>query len=174
VDDIGARVFHGETPMQKKGRLIRVDGPGRFKIVLENLLFPNGLVISPDGQMLYLAETLAGRVVQCRISPEGDLSEPRPFVKLTADGMTGDRAGGVWACCPIGDEGVLRYDSAGRLTAKVATPGGHPVACALAGAKQDDLWIVGFETLPVGANLFEAMRKGETKGVLWHIKVSIP
>ncbi|MGC1677700.1 MAG: SMP-30/gluconolactonase/LRE family protein, partial [Candidatus Binataceae bacterium] len=171
VDDIGARVFHGETPAQKKGRLIRVDGPGRFKVVLENLLFPNGLVISPDGQMLYLAETMTGRIVQCRISIDGDLSEPRPFVGLTTDGMTGDRAGGVWACCPIGDEGVLRYDSAGRLTARVATPGGQPVACALAGAEQDELWIVGFKTLPAGANLFDAMRNCETKGILWRAKI---
>ncbi|MGH7779207.1 MAG: FAD-dependent monooxygenase [Candidatus Binataceae bacterium] len=174
IDDIGSRVFHGETPEQNKGRLIRVDGPGRFNVVLENLLFPNGLVISPDGQMLYLAETMRGRIVQCRISPEGDLSEPRPFVKLITDGMTGDRAGGIWACCPVGDEGVLRYDSAGRLTANVATPGGHPVACALAGAAQDELWIVGFETLADGVNLFEAMRKGATSGVLWRAQVDIP
>ena len=172
VDDIGPRVFHGETPAQKKGRLIRVDGPGRFKVVLENLLFPNGLVISPDGQMLYLAETMTGRIVQCRISRDGDLSEPRPFVGLTTDGMTGDRAGGVWACCPVGDEGVRRYDSAGRLTARVATPGGQPVACALAGAEQGELWMVGFETLAAGVNLFDAMRNGETKGILWRAKVA--
>jgi 2-polyprenyl-6-methoxyphenol hydroxylase-like FAD-dependent oxidoreductase/sugar lactone lactonase YvrE len=172
VDDIGARVFHGEAPAQKKGRLIRVDGPGRFKVVLKDLLFPNGLVISPDGQMLYLAETMLGRIAQCRISPEGDLSEPRPFVELTGDGMTGDHAGGVWACCPVSDEGVLRYDSAGRLTARVVTPGGQPVACALAGADQDELWIVGFETLTAGANLFDAMRTGETKGILWRAKVA--
>ena len=174
VDDIGSRVFHGETPVQKKGRLIRVDGPGQFKIVLENLLFPNGLVISPDGEMLYLAESLAARIVQCRISANGDLSDPRPFVKLTADGMTGDRAGGVWVCGPFSDDGVLRYDSAGRLTARVATPGGQPVACALAVDEQDELWIVGFETLPAGANLFDAMRKGETKGVLWRARIAPP
>ena len=86
--------------------------------------------------------------------------------------MAGDRAGGIWACCPVGEEGVLRYDSAGHLTARVTTPGGHPVACALTGAQQDELWIVGFETLPAGANLFDAMRKGETKGVLWRAKVA--
>lgn len=122
--------------------------------------------------MLYLAETMRGRVVQCRISLDGDLSEPRPFVRLTTDGMTGDRAGGVWACCPVGGEGVLRYDSAGRLTARVVTPAGQPVACALAGADQDELWIVGFETLTAGANLFDAMRTGETRGILWRAKVA--
>ena len=174
VDDIGARVFHGESPTQKTGRLIRVDRPGHFKVVLENLMFPNGLVISPDGQMLYLAESMTGKVVQCRISRDGDLGEPRPFVNLTTDGMTGDRAGGVWACCPVGEEGVLRYDSAGHLTARVATPGGNPVACALAGAARDELWIVGFETLAEGANLFDAMRKRETRGVLWRAKVAAP
>ena len=165
VGDTGVRVLHGEPLEARTGRLIRVDGPGHHEVVLDDLAFPNGLVVSPDGHMLYIAQSGRRVVVQCRIASDGSLSTPRPFVAQLADGMTGDRAGGVWVCDPRHHE-VARYDSAGRTTARVIIDGGQPIACAL-DAAEEHLYIVGIEDLPAGVSLFEAMAAAQTRSILW-------
>jgi sugar lactone lactonase YvrE len=100
---------------------------------------------------------------------DGSLSTPRPFVTQFADGMTGDRAGGVWICDPRHGE-VVRYDSAGRMTTRVAIDNGQPIACALADAEAT-LYIVGIERLAPGVNLFKAMTAGETRSALWRARL---
>lgn len=168
VDDVGTRVLHGEPVRPASGRLIRVDGPGDARVEIEGLSFPNGLVISNDGQMLYLAQSGTRTVNQCRINADGSLGALRPFVSQLSDGMAGDASDGVWICVPETDGGVLRYDGAGHLTDRVVIDGGTPVSCTFDTAS-DTLYIVGIESLPEGTNFFTEMSTKRTKGRLWHV-----
>ena len=60
VDDVGARVLHGEKP--RPGRLIYVAPDRTLQSVAEGLACANGVVISPDGARPYLAETMISAI----------------------------------------------------------------------------------------------------------------
>ena len=87
VGDTGVRVLHGERFDARLGRLLRVDGPGQVEVALEGLSFPNGMVVTPDGQVLILGLSGTGRIVQCRIrAGDGALGPLRPFAAQLPDG----------------------------------------------------------------------------------------
>ena len=166
VGDTGVRVLHGEPFDARFGRLLRVDGPGLAEVAMDGLSFPNGMVVTPDGQVLVLGLSGTGRIVQCRIrSSDGALGPLRPFASQLPDGLAIDGAGGVWACHPGRGE-VTRYDGGGRPTDVVRIPDGRAIACAVA-PSGEALYVVGIRPLPRGADLFAAMVERRTRGVLW-------
>jgi 2-polyprenyl-6-methoxyphenol hydroxylase-like FAD-dependent oxidoreductase/sugar lactone lactonase YvrE len=165
VGDVGAKVLQGEAPRQ--GRLIRVEPDGQARVVQEGLHFPNGMVITQDGNTLLLAETMKQCVLQLRIEPDGSLGSPRPYIEFSdeeggPDGMTIARDGSIWVCLPK-RRAVQRYDGAGHLTARVETPPGMPIACALS-ADDGTLYIVGADGLPPGTSIFQAIAERRTRG----------
>jgi sugar lactone lactonase YvrE len=166
VGDTGARVLHGEPFTARLGRLLRVDGPGRAEVALDGLAFPNGMVVTPDGQMLILGLSGTGRIVQCRIhSRDGSLGPLRPFATQLPDGLAIDASGGVWACHPGRGE-VTRYDPGGRRTGRVRIPDGRAIACAL-DPSSSTLFVTGIRPLAPGDDLFAAIAERRTRGVLW-------
>ncbi len=78
--------------------LITPDGESRR--VAENLAFPNGMAITPDGKTLICAESFNGNLTAYDIAANGDLENPRLWAKLDgqgADGICMDAEGCVWA-----------------------------------------------------------------------------
>jgi sugar lactone lactonase YvrE len=136
------------------------------------LSFPNGLAISPDGQMLILVQSGWATVEQCRIAANGALGALRPFARQLGDGLAVEPDGGLWVCDPGGGRGVARYDRAGRLTARVVVDQADTIACAVDPDNQV-LYIVGIERLARGADLFEEMAAGRTRGVLWKADLAV-
>lgn len=69
--------------------------PDRRKIVrvIDDLKQPNGIIGTPDGKLLYVADIGAGRTYAYRIQPDGTLADKRLFCKLGSDGMTIDSEG---------------------------------------------------------------------------------
>jgi hypothetical protein len=55
--------------------LVRVDPDGSMSVVAEDLVFPNGSVITPDGGTLIVAETFGGRFSVFGIAEDGSLGE---------------------------------------------------------------------------------------------------
>src|ERR1700730_15547481 len=98
VDDagrayIGCQAFSG-------GAIIRLDADDTATVVAEDLDFPNGMVITPDGATLIVAESTGRRLTAFTIGDDGGLGGRRIF----ADGLDGppdgialDAEGGVWA-----------------------------------------------------------------------------
>lgn len=170
VDDTGARVLEGEAPAA--GRLILVDTDRQARVVVENLLFPNGLVLSQDEKHLYLVESFALRMQRISVESDGSLGQPEPFVDLspgTGDGIASTRDGGTWVCGPMFSKVVTRYDSEGNVTAVVRHDAWEPIACAVGGEDNKTLYIVGTDELPEGKDHFKAMDAGETVGRLWQV-----
>ena len=60
-----------EPPGAPRTRLIRVDPDGSAHVATDDLYFPNGTVITPDGRTLIVAETLAGRLTAFDIDGDG-------------------------------------------------------------------------------------------------------
>ena len=79
------------------GDISYVAPDSRASRVALDLLFPNGLCVSPDGQSLIVAETGTGRVLSYAIGRNGALYSPNTLIELRLesglDGMAFDADG---------------------------------------------------------------------------------
>ncbi|MFB7591680.1 SMP-30/gluconolactonase/LRE family protein [Streptomyces sp. NPDC056169] len=125
------------------GTLYRLDDDGLAPL-LDSVTISNGLGWSPDGSLLYYADSPTGRVDVFAYDPEnGALSDRRPFAVLdrgVPDGLTVDSAGRVWVAVWGGGE-VLAFTPDGTLHARVEVPASHVTSCAFAGPARDVLVI---------------------------------
>ncbi|MFP5442677.1 MAG: SMP-30/gluconolactonase/LRE family protein, partial [Betaproteobacteria bacterium] len=87
------------------GRLYRLRPNGQLDLLLHNVPSPNGVALSPDGRVLYLAATRGNCVWRVPLLPDGSVAKVGQF--FTSYG-------------PSGPDG-LAVDGAGRLL--VANPG---------------------------------------------------
>jgi gluconolactonase len=83
-----------------------------------NLRKPNGIVGTPDGHALYVADIGDGKTYRYTIGPHGLLSGRRLFCAQGSDGMTLDERGNVY----LTGDGVTVYDSSGRMIAHIPVP----------------------------------------------------
>jgi gluconolactonase len=72
-------------------------GGGEPVAVLDDLGLPNGLIGTPDGQTLYVADYASdGKVWRYHVDPDGTLSGKTAFANRRGDGMTLDERGNVY------------------------------------------------------------------------------
>jgi sugar lactone lactonase YvrE len=121
--------------------LARVDADGSVHVAATDLHFPNGMVITPDGKTLIVAETLAMRLTAFDVGPDGSLSNRRVWATLgmrAPDGICLDANGHVWIANAIAPECVL-VAPGGAVVATVATS--QPCfACMLGGDERRTLF----------------------------------
>jgi sugar lactone lactonase YvrE len=138
--------LHGGAP-PAPATLIRVAPDGRASVAAEDLVFPNGCVLTPGGETLILAETFAHRLTAFARDPQGGLAGRRIWADLgaaTPDGICLDAEGAVWVASP-GTGEVLRVREGGEVLAAVR-PRGTPYACMLGGAGRNILHVLSAET----------------------------
>ena len=119
--------------------LVGADGPVR--IVAEGLKIPNGIAISADEATLFVAETMANRILAFPVRRDGALGAPSVHADLgprSPDGISLDSRGRLWVGCPFSSE-FVRLDAQGHVDHVVAIPGLWAVSCAV-GASDDELW----------------------------------
>ena len=137
--------------------LLFVDVEGRVSVAAEELVFPNGSVITPDGRMLIIAETFASRLTAYDIAPDGGLSNRRVWAQLSdeigttvhdiiahripsPDGIALDAEGAVWIADAAGS-GALRIAPGGEILDRVSTGDRSVFAVALGGEKGRTLFM---------------------------------
>lgn len=132
---IGSQAYSG-------GVVVRVDPDASVRIVAEDLDFPNGMVITPDGGSLIVAESMGRRLTRFTIGADGGLRDRRVF----ADGLDGppdgialDAAGGIWTAMTLANQ-FERITEGGVVTDRIATDGRAAIACALGGPKRRTLF----------------------------------
>ena len=120
VGNFGFELFGGEPVRSTCLVLVTPDGHGR--VVAEELFFPNGMVITPDGKTLIVAETFASRLSAFEIASDGGLSNRRVFAQLKVfpDGICLDAEGCVWVANPTPPGGFLRVADGGTVLEELA------------------------------------------------------
>ena len=93
-------------------------GKTQAVMVAGDLVKPNGIVGTPDGRYLYVADIGAGKTYKYSIGPDGILTGRELFVTQGSDGMTLDERGDVY----LTGDGVTVYDSAGKKIAHIPVP----------------------------------------------------
>ena len=129
--------LHGNNPLATTTNLIVVEPDGKARVAAEDLAFPNGTVISPDGATLIVGESGAGRLTAFAIDANGDLSHRRVWAQLpegcVPDGICLDASGAIWSACPRCNR-VLRVAEGGTiLDDRQVAEGDQAYACMLGG-----------------------------------------
>jgi len=121
--------------------LIGVTPSGAARHVADELLFPNGTVITPDKQTLIVAETFAGKLSSFTINEDGSLDNRQDWAALpegaVPDGICLDAAGGIWVASPTTND-CLRIIKGGEVTHRVELDRGA-FACMIG---DDQLYIL--------------------------------
>lgn len=150
VVDLQGRAYVGNfgSDIEKPGAkpapatLALVHPDGRVESAAEDILFPNGTVITSDGKLLIIAETFGRRLTAFNVAADGALSNRRIWANTAPhfpDGICQDGDGGVWIADPV-NHCVARFVEGGEITDKIET-GCPSYACMLGGEDGRRLFI---------------------------------
>jgi len=131
--------WDGRSP--SKIHLLRPDGTAR--VVDEGLKFANGICLSPDQSLLYVADSRSHWVWSYTVRPDGTLADKQRYFHLHvpdtaddagADGMRVDRDGRLWVATRMG---IQVCDQVGRVTCILPTPNGKCANLCFGGPEFD-------------------------------------
>ncbi|HZV06661.1 MAG TPA: SMP-30/gluconolactonase/LRE family protein [Gemmataceae bacterium] len=86
--------------------------------VADDLRQPNGIIGTPDGKTLYVADIGASKTYAYDIADDGALKNKRLFCAMGSDGMTLDSEGNVY----LTGRGVTVFDKSGKKIEQIAVP----------------------------------------------------
>ena len=120
-----------------------VSPDGEVTEAAAGLMFPNGMVLTPDGATLIVAETYAARLTAFDVSPGGVLSGRRVWADLSAagiypDGICLDAEGAVWVA-NARQPSCLRVQAGGEILQEERFSQ-RCYACALGGTDRQTLY----------------------------------
>jgi sugar lactone lactonase YvrE len=141
VGNFGSDISVGGMP--RPAALMLVTPDGECRAVAQDLLFPNGSVITPDGKTLIVGESYGARLTAFDIESDGGLSNRRSWAQLSGavpDGCCLDAEGAIWIASPPTRE-VLRVREGGEVTHRVPTEQ-LAIACMLGGENRRTLFIL--------------------------------
>jgi sugar lactone lactonase YvrE len=117
-----------------KARLARIAPTGEVGVAAEDMSFPNGSVITPDGGTFIIGESFGMRLTAFDIGPGGGLSNRRIWASTAPrapDGSCLDAEGAIWFANALAPE-CVRMAQGGEVLEIVET-GDNCFACMLGG-----------------------------------------
>jgi gluconolactonase len=138
-DPFYKRPYWKRGPRQQDREAVYYLTPDRKKLVrvVDDLKQPNGIIGTPDGKTLYVADIGAGKTYAYDIRADGTLANKRLFCKLGSDGMTLDSAGNVY----LTGKGVTVFDKGGKRIEHIAVPEGWTANVCFGGKDRQTLFI---------------------------------
>jgi len=142
---------------------------GTWTPAIEGIRIPNGTAFSPDGTVMYHAETLDRTIFAHDLdTASGTPSNQRVFARLPdsfgmPDGATVDSEGGYWIAVPFGEKGqVIRFTPDGEIDLIIDMPVLAPTMVAFGGKDMATLFVtsgrledlMGREHSPLGGDIF--------------------
>jgi 2-polyprenyl-6-methoxyphenol hydroxylase-like FAD-dependent oxidoreductase/sugar lactone lactonase YvrE len=162
--------FINHAPIRQSS-IVLISEDGHVAEVADDLTFPNGMALTPDGKTLIVAESFANRLTAFDVSPDGRLSGRRLWAQLgkqwTPDGICLDANGALWVGNPL-EGAFIRVLEGGEITHKVVLDEQWAVAPALGGPERKTLFGL------CAATNMEDMPKGIAAGNIQTVKVDCP
>jgi gluconolactonase len=140
TDPLYKRPYWERDPeMQQDGEHLYYLSPDRLQFfrVDENLVKPNGIIGTPDGKKLYVADIGDNKTYVYDIEEDGYLKNRRVFAEMGSDGMTLDYRGNVY----LTGKGVTVFDHKGEKIAHIPVPENWTANVALGGTERKTLFI---------------------------------
>ncbi|WP_395095270.1 SMP-30/gluconolactonase/LRE family protein [Armatimonas sp.] len=108
-----------------------------LKAVATDLKKPNGIVGTPDGKTLYVADIGDNKTYSYKIEKDGSLSGKKLHYALGSDGMTLDNEGNLY----LTGKGVTVVDKNGQLIENIPVPEGWSANVCFGGRDRKTLFI---------------------------------
>ena len=142
IGNFGFNTYEGEEVRSTNLILVRPDEEPC--VAADDVMFPNGTVITEDGKTLIVGETYAAKLTAFDINDDASLSNRRVWADLTKsiddgtvpvpDGMCLDAEGAIWVASPSTAD-VIRVKEGGEVLERIPVET-NAYACMLGG---DDL-----------------------------------
>ena len=110
------------------GRLWRIDPDGKVSLLLDNLGTTNGIEVSPNGETLYVNESVQRKVWAYDLSKDGQISNKRLLIEFPDFGMDGMRCDikGNLFISRYGKGTVAEISPRGKIIREIALTGKNP------------------------------------------------
>ena len=105
--------------------------------VIDDMVRPNGLILSNDFKTLYVADLGEGKTYQYAVKKPGELGPKTPFAPIGSDGMTIDDFGNVYLTL---DAHVYVFNPEGQEIEKIKFPE-NPANVTFGGADRNMLYV---------------------------------
>jgi sugar lactone lactonase YvrE len=140
--------IYATDPFETAGnsKVYYVSPQGEKKVVDTGLKFANGITVSPDQTLLYVADSRTHWVYSYQIRGDGSLAYKQKYYHLYArdteddtgaDGLRCDRDGRLWVATRAG---LQVCDQAGRVNCIIPTPNGRVSNLTFGGPEMDLLY----------------------------------
>ena len=128
-----------------KGEKVYYVGKGKKQavVVADDLEQPNGIVGTPDGKFLFVADIKAGKTYKYKVNADGNLSKKQLFCEQGSDGMTLDNEGNVY----LTGDGVTVYNKNGEKIDQIKVPSQWTANLCFCGKKRNILFITASESV---------------------------
>jgi len=148
------------------GELWRIDEEGQVVQLYGDVGLTNGIGFSPDGRILYHADSAAQHLIVHDVAPDGSCSNRRS-ISVSAvggpDGLAVDEAGAIWVAIYNGGC-AARYTPDGKLDRKIDVPAKAVTSLCFGGKDRRELYIVTADNT----------EDSERKGTIFRARVDIP
>lgn len=106
-------------------------------VVASNTKQPNGIIGTPDGKYLYVADIGDNKTYKYAINADGSLQSPQLFTEHGSDGMTIDNKGNIY----LAGKGVTVYSPEGKQIEHIDIPEPWTANVCFGGKNMDQLFI---------------------------------
>jgi len=155
----------------RPGAIALVTPDGGVRQVADNIMFPNGMVITPDNSTMVIAESWAHRLTAFDIADDGALSNRRVWAEVDGDGICLDAEGAIWCSGVSGGEPVcLRVREGGEVLERIDHDAAC-FACMLGGDDGKTLFLMNAEWL--GVERMGELFRSHT-GKIETVRVAVP
>lgn len=127
----------------RAAQVVLVRPNGEALVVDDQVVFPNGSVITDDGRTLVVAETFGQRLTAFDAADDGTLSGRRTWAELSGrspDGICLDAEDAIWVA-DASSSSCLRVAQGGEVLDEVSVAPQHAFACALGGRDGTTLFV---------------------------------
>ena len=144
--DGGIYVTNPVRGRTEPSRIWYISPKGEKRVVDGGVNSPNGIALSPDQTLLYVADFASHWIYSYQVQPDGSLANKQKFYHLHvpdtaedagADGMRVDRQGRLYVATRMG---IQVCDQPGRVAAIIPTPNGRVANLCFGGPEFDMLY----------------------------------
>jgi len=145
TDPFYKRSYWNRGPMEQDGKHVYYLKPGYKELtrVTDDLVTPNGIIGTPDGKKLYVADLGDKKTYVYDIMPDATLANRKLFCNMGSDGMTIDNEGNIY----LTGKGVTVFDPAGEKIEHIPIDAGWTANVCFGGIDRHTLFITAQKSL---------------------------
>lgn len=145
TDPYYQRPYWERTEAEMESQLVYYLAPKstEAKVIATGFVRPNGIIGTPDGKTLYIADIGAKKTYSYTIAENGKLKKRKLFAQMGSDGMTIDNQGNLY----LTGEGVTVFDTTGKQIAHIPVSEDWTANVTFGGKEQNVLFITASESI---------------------------